>query len=190
MFNATWGVLAYHFLVPRLTAIVTITSVTAVWTAMEIARVRLPWLNEQVRTHPLFRRMLRPGEEERISGAVWFGWGVVAILVLFPRPSVEVGALVMGFGDGAAQIVGSHWGRNRLLAGRSLEGSLAFVAFAFVAVLAFRLWRYPELALSDTLLLAGATALLGALLEAVSVRVNDNVVVPVGVAGLAALLLA
>ena len=86
MFNATWDVRVYHFLVPRMTAVIPVVAWTT-WTAMEPLRVRLPWLSAQVQGHPSFRRMLRPGEDSRISGAVWSGWSVVAIPLLFPRPA-------------------------------------------------------------------------------------------------------
>lgn len=176
--NATWGVLAYHLVVPRALAAAAIGSVAALWSGMELARLRSPALNAQVLAHPFFQRVIRPHEHGRVSGAVFYAWGVALTLALFPQPAAEVGCLVMGFGDPAGVLVGRRFGRTPLAAGRTLEGSAAFVAVAALAALAFRLVAYPGAPVGWTLGLCAAAALAGALAEALSGPVDDNLTVP------------
>lgn len=185
-FNATWGVLAYHFLVPRGLAIATIGALTAAFAAVELARVRHAGVNAQVMAHPFFRRVIRPREHGRVSGAFWFLLGVFLVLVLFPAHAVETGCIVMGFGDPAAFLVGSRRGRIRIARGRTLEGSLAFACAAFAAALAYRMALYPGVGAGWTLAYAGVATAAGALAEAGSGPLDDNVTVPLAAGGAAA----
>lgn len=185
--NATWGVLAYHFIVPRWLAIATVGFLAIAWTSMEIARVRSPRINAEVLRHPFFKRIIRPHEHNRISGAIWFFWGVLAALILFSKEALEVGVLAFGFGDASAQIVGSRWGRTRLLERRSLEGTGAFFAATLVVTMLFRLMLYAEATFWPTLGLAMLVAVAGAVTELFSVKLNDNVTVPLMATATAAL---
>lgn len=185
-FNATWGVLAYHFLVPRGLAIAAIGTLTAAFAAVELVRVRSSSLNAQILTHPFFRRVIRPREHGRVSGAFYFLLGVFLVLVLFPGQAVETGCMVMAFGDPAAFLVGSRLGRIRLGRRRTLEGSLAFLAAAFPAALAFRMLAYPDVPTGWTLAYVGSAAAAGMLAEAFSGPLDDNVTVPLAACGTAA----
>jgi dolichol kinase len=177
-FNATWGVLAYHFFVPRLAAILAVGTVTAMFGIGEWLRLRHPDVRAEILRHPVFGRMIRPHEHDRVSGGFWFGVSVVVVLVLYPKPIVEAACLVMGWGDAASTVVGRRFGRVRLRGGRTLEGSLAFAAMSLAIVTA---WRVA--ACGDTPLRAlawgGVAAVVGAVTEAFSTRLDDNLTVPV-----------
>ena len=121
MANATWGVLIYHFWAPRWLAISLVAVLTVTLTVAEVLRLRAPRWNARLRRNRLVGSIIRPSEANRISGATFFGWGVLLTLVLFPRPVAEVACLVLGFGDSAATLVGTRWGRTRILGGRTLE---------------------------------------------------------------------
>ena len=179
MLNATWGVVIYHFWAPRWLAISLVGILTITLTVAEVLRLRAPRWNARLQRNRLVGSIIRPGEAHRISGATFFGWGVLLTLILFPRPVAEVACLVLGFGDSAATLVGTRWGRTRILGSRTLEGSVAFAAVAFAVVLAFRLLLYPAFPLGWTMAFALAGALCGALLELLSHRIDDNLTVPV-----------
>jgi diacylglycerol kinase (CTP) len=178
-FNCLWGVLAYHFVVPRVVAAAAIGTIAAAFGIVEGLRLRSESLNAQVLDHPLFRNVIRPSEHHRLSGAFWFVLGVALVLAIYPKEAVEGGCLVMGFGDPAATLVGTRFGRVRIGAGRTLEGTLAFVAAAFVAVSAFRFAAYPSSGIAWTLGFAAVAVLAGAVAEGLlSRRINDNFTVP------------
>ena len=103
--------------------------------------------------------------------------------------AAEAACLVMGFGDSAAALVGTRLGKRQLLGGRTLEGSIAFVGAAFMAVFLFRVMFYPAAPLAWTAAMALAGATCGALLELLSSRLNDNLTVPVVTGALFALML-
>ncbi len=96
---------------------------------------------------------------------------------------------VLGIGDPVAAFIGRRFGRIRLLHGRSLEGSLAFLvsgaAFAFALLRAF----HPELGLGAAVGLAVTAAGCGALAELFSLRIDDNLSVPLAAAAGGALVL-
>jgi len=181
-FNATWGVLLYHFLVPRWMALAVVGVLTLLLGVAEILRLRSEKINRQFRQHRFFGRMLRPGEVNRVSGSFYFALGVLAVLWFFPKPVVEAACLAMGYGDSASAMVGSRFGSVRLLSGRSLQGSLAFVAVTFLVVAAFRLAFYPDTWVTAALwgAIAGGT---GALAEQASIFLDDNLLVPVFTSG-------
>jgi dolichol kinase len=186
-FNCTWGVLAYHFLVPRVLAAAAIGTIALAFGIVEGLRVRSPALNAQVLAHPLFRRTIRPSEREKVSGAFWFVLGVALVLAIYPKEAVEGGCLAMGFGDPAASIAGTRFGRVGIGVGRTLEGAVAFAIAAFVAVAAFRFAAYPEAGAAWTVGYAGTAAAAGALAEALSRRIDDNLTVPLAACGACAL---
>jgi dolichol kinase len=177
-FNATWGVLAYHWLVSRELAAATIGIVTAVFGVFDYLRLRVPSLNRQVLEHPVWRRVIRPHEHHRMSGGFFFGLGVAVSLALFPKEPVEAACLAMGFGDAASTVVGVRYGSVPLVRGRSLQGTLAFVAATALVVGGFRWLAWGDDAVRAATW-AGATAVVGALVELLSGPVDDNLTVPV-----------
>lgn len=177
-FNALWGVLAYHFVVPRGAAIAAVGTVTAMFGFGEWLRLHRPAVQAEILRHPVFGRMIRPHEHDRVSGGFWFGVGVVAVLVLYPRPVVEAACLVMGFGDAASTVAGRRFGTIRLFGGRSLQGTLAFAAVSLAVVSAWRAACYGD-PLSAALAWGAVAAVAGSVTELASTRIDDNLTVPV-----------
>jgi dolichol kinase len=75
--------------------------------------------------------------------------------------------------------VGRRFGRTKLINGRSLEGSLTFVASAGAVALTALLIFFPELTVAQAVLLAFGGALGGAVAELLSRRVDDNFTIPI-----------
>jgi phytol kinase len=119
-------------------------------------------------------------------GTVYFPIAFVAVILLTfdVSKAMMVAALMpLTWGDAFAAIIGRRWGRRQYsIAGatRSLEGSLAMFAFSFVSVLLVFLWMGP-LGGADVLwagVFALVTAAAATLVEAISVRGLDNLLVP------------
>jgi dolichol kinase len=125
-----------------------------------------------------FRHVVHPHEAWRVNSSTWFGTAMVILALLREPLAASVAVVVMGFGDPAAALVGRRYGRVKLLNGRSLEGSLTFLAVAFAGGLAV-LTAYAGYAWGARLALAAAAAFAGAVAELVSRRIDDNLSVPV-----------
>ncbi len=135
---------------------------------LDLARLLRPGVRRHFER--AFAPMLRGAEHRRISGATTLAIGFMAAVVLFPRAAAVAGLLLAGLGDAASALIGRSLGRHRFPWGKSLEGSFAFLAVAFVIA-----WGVPGLAP----LAALAVALALALLEVAPLPFDDNLLLPV-----------
>ena len=157
--------------------------------AAEAARRLSPRVNRLV--VGAFGRVMRPAEEQgRITGATYLVCASLAALLLYPPTVAALALLFHAWGDPAAAMVGSRFGRIRLPGlsgkhrqGKSLEGSLAFFAVALVVSAA--LWAAGAF---DVFWPAALGALAAAMVELLRLPVDDNVSVPLAGGGLMAVL--
>jgi dolichol kinase len=167
-----------HFL-PSRAWLVAVSAAFAVsgWT-MEIARRQSPAVNDRLMA--LFSPVAHPQERHRVNSSTWYVSALLLLALFAPRPAAEVGVLVLGVADPAAGLVGRRFGRTRLLAGRSLEGSLAF---ALVGALVAGAWLAltAVLPLPSLAVVAFAAGITGALAELGSTRLDDNFTIPLAV---------
>ncbi len=108
---------------------------------------------------------IRVGESSG-GGANYTGLSVLASLLIFPASSAAAGTIAFGVLDAVSTIAGLRYGRRRLPNGKSVEGTLAAIAFTAPVLLLF----LPPTA-------AVAVAFVGGLAELV-LPLNDNLVVP------------
>ena len=136
----------------------------------------------------------RPDELARGYSRAKIAYAVsVLVLLLVFRGHlylVAAGWTVMSIGDAASNLVGRKFGTHRLpwRRGMTLEGSAAFCAAAFPAAFGMMLYvstgRQTEaLTVPAALALAAAAAVTGAVAETISYRLEDNLTVPLGSAG-------
>ncbi len=133
----------------------------------------------------------RMNQVERVSyGTVYYPIAL-ALLVLFffeQEPMALVaGSMVLAWGDGLAALVGKRFGKTFYTRGkirRSFEGSIAmFLASFLVLTVTFLFYEEPTwLAVSYGFLLAN----IAALIEAVSYRDTDNLLIPLTIGALVA----
>jgi len=148
------------------------------WT-LELSRRRSGWLNDVLMR--FFAPIAHPQERHKVNSSTWYMTALVGLALLAPLRSAEIAVVVLAFADPAAGFVGRRIGRTRIRAGRSLEGTLAFVIAGVLAALAV-LTAFHALPLPSMLLLAGAGAAAGAVAEVISTRLDDNFTIPVTVA--------
>ena len=131
-----------------------------------------------------YRRQIFAGMETGEKGELGTVYFPISFAVLVPllwsQPALLVASLMpLTWGDSFAAIIGSRLGRHGFTVineTRSIEGSLAMFAFGFVAMLAaLSIFAFP---LGVSALLALATALVAALVEALSPFGIDNLTVP------------
>lgn len=117
-------------------------------------------------------------------GELWFPAAVYLLFVVARHQPIyyAISLAVLVFSDAAAALIGRAYGRLAYAVGedrKSIEGSAVFFVVTFLAVhLALLLGTSMDRGAS--VLVAAQIALLVASFEAISMRGNDNIVVPLG----------
>jgi dolichol kinase len=176
-----------HVLTPITTVWVTLGLCVGAW-SMEIGRRHVPAVNRFLMW--VFGPIAHAYEATRVNSATWYTTALLALSLTASPMACSLAVIVLGVGDPAAAFVGRRWGRTRLASGRSLEGSLGFVAFAGASALATLAVYYPEIGLAERLLLALVSAVAGALAELLAATLDDNLVIPLAAAAGASLVAA
>jgi len=129
----------------------------------------------------VFGPLAHPHEHHRVNSATWYATALLLLALTQSKFLCTVGVAVLGFGDPAAAVLGRRFGRVQLIHGRTLEGTLSFVAASTAAAFTALALGYPY-SPGQALLLALAGSAAGALAELVSLRVDDNFTVPLSAA--------
>lgn len=185
--GAVLALLLLEVVLPTPSALVTaaIGATAFVWTMEAMRRWWAPWNRLMM---AIFGPIAHPHETHRVASSTWFVTAML-LLALTGRPLVGAAAVaVLGLGDPVAAVVGRRWGRHKLINGRTAEGSLAFLVAGSLAALG-ALLAWHDLSLAAAVTVAVAAALLGAVAELVTRRIDDNFAIPLA-AGLGAWLAA
>lgn len=143
---------------------------------------RAPWIN---------RLLFRAEEEFKESAMTPYAIAILLTLLTFPKTIALIAIYTLAIADPLSALVGITWGRHRVVPGKSVEGSLAFLtATALVAGVALR--TTTIIATGPLVGVALAVGILGALFEMLPIRLDDNLTIPlfVGFAGWAVCALA
>lgn len=152
--------------------------------SMEIGRRVSPRLNEHLMS--LYGPIAHPHERYRVNSATWYGTALVLLALFATVPAMMAAVMVLGVADPVAAFVGRRWGKRTLRAGRSLEGTVAFLVsgtLAAAVVLAVAHAGSP-LAICVLAVLSG---LAGAIAELYATRLDDNFTIPLAVGAIATL---
>ena len=140
--------------------------IAVVYTISEFARL-------EGRTWPIISAITRHAASQSelygfAAAPLYFAFGIVATLLLFPRPAAGAAIAMFCLGDSAASIFGGMISTSLPFnKGKTWEGSLAGFFFAFLGGSFF---------VSPPLALAGAA--IAMTVEVLPLPVNDNVLVP------------
>jgi len=132
------------------------------------ALARAPWVN---------RLFFRADEQFRESGMIPYAIAILLTILTVPKAAALIAIYTLALSDPLSAVVGIRWGRRRIVPGKSVEGSLAFLAATALiagAVLA-RTAAPPAGTLAGTALLIGFA---GAVFEMLPLRVDDNLTIP------------
>lgn len=161
-----------------------IATALALWAwSMETMRRTRPRLNAALMR--AFGPVAHPHETHRVNSATWYTTALVVLAWTQAIIPCALAVTVLGVGDPIAAIVGRRYGRTKLVHGRSLEGSLAFFITATLAAFAVLTLWHPTMSWPHALATALAAAGAGAAAELLSLRIDDNLSVPLAAAGAA-----
>jgi acyl phosphate:glycerol-3-phosphate acyltransferase len=165
------GLLSLYFLLGRNSAFLCYGALILIVLAFETVRLTLPVWNRFLYTY--FGSFIRKNEERKLTGTAPYILGVGLSLYAYSAPVASAAICFLAFGDVAATTVGERFGRTKI-GDKSLEGSAAFVAAALAAGLLLTAFG---LGLAAWIMLLGALVAAG--VELLTLRVNDNLLIPV-----------
>jgi len=116
--------------------------------------------------------LMRSQEKRGIGGHIFFAAGAFIAVLAYPQEIAIAVILMSTLADGGAAVVGSRWGKHKLVGKKTIEGSLTLflIALALAALLV------------KPLLAAFVGAIVAVFVELLPM--NDNLTIPVA-AGLA-----
>jgi phytol kinase len=107
-----------------------------------------------------------------------------------PKAAVEVGVIILAFGDPVATIIGKKFGKRKLYGNKTIMGSLAFFSVALMAGSIVFAIAGPSLPTWKAAAMLVTVALAGTLTELACQRLDDNFAIPTITAGVATLWIA
>lgn len=130
-----------------------------------------PWVND---------RFFRAEEQVREAAMTPFAIGVLLTILTFPKPIAVIAIYALGIADPLSAVVGITWGRRHVVPRKTVEGSLAFFAATAAIAGAVLAWTTP-VTLGIGIAIAALVAAIGAVCEALPLRIDDNLTIPLAV---------
>ena len=122
---------------------------------------------------PFFHRFIRPKEEYRVYGVVFFLSSTIIALAVFDTPIALAALLMTTFGDMSAAIVGKKYGTTILFRNKTVVGFVtALITNLIVAVII-------SLLFSINIYIPIIMAFTATIIETLTDEMDDNLVVPI-----------
>ena len=155
-----------YYFVEKPTALVIVGLLTVIALLTELLKTLLPPFRDLF--FRIFSPMLRSHERRGgVTGATYYLIGSFLCILVFNKNLAIVCLCFLILGDLFAALIGKQWGRTKLIAKKSLEGSLAcFIVCALIALIRY----HPVIAL--------AGALAATLVELFPTGLDDNLTMP------------
>lgn len=151
----------------KITTIFIILPILCIFLLIEFFRFRISRFNERV--FIIFRYILKEKERKSLLTTTTFLASVLVTTVLFRKDIAITATLFLIFGDASSAIVGTYFGRIKILKNKSLEGSLAFLVTCLLIGL---LTKVANIGLAWLVIIAGAFT--ATITELLALPVDDN----------------
>jgi phytol kinase len=138
--------------------------------------------------------------ESHDLGLVYYAisWTILAFFLFDYRLIASIAIVAMAYGDGLGGVIGKRYGKHKILGAKTLEGTLAVFAGTVIAtfvVIQFYQWlnyqdllAVPQVSLPTSIAVALLVGAFVAVVELLTPGQYDNLVIPLGTAGLLLLL--
>lgn len=166
----------YAFVVDRAEALLLLGAIGGVMIVADYLRLRSRSVNDLALK--LFGKIMRREELKSYSANSFYIVGLFVVTLLFPKPIVLLSVLYLAIGDPVAAVIGTLFGKHKLVGKKSLEGALANFACSFLATLLVSA-TYFHLSGASLWILAGVGALISMVVELIPFPVDDNFTIPV-----------
>jgi glycerol-3-phosphate acyltransferase PlsY len=166
----------YAFALSRTQALWLLGTVGGFLVLLDWYRIRSGAMNAL--TLRLFGKIMRREELKSISGNSFYILGIFIVLALFSKPVVLLSVLFLAIGDPVAGMVGTLWGRHKLLGDKSAEGAAA--NFLFTGAASFLLgYSYLGMGIEKAWALALVGGTVSTVSELIPFPLDDNFTIPV-----------
>ena len=167
-----------YFFISRQFALCLLLPVTAAFLITDTARYYIPSVSRWF--YKWFGWLLRRHEtdhkKKRLNGATNVLLSASFCVILFPKIIVLNAFAILIISDTTSALIGRRFGRHRFI-GKSLEGSLAFFISAVLVVLIAPKVDYLRMEYA----LGIIAALVGTVVEALPLKIDDNITIPLSV---------
>jgi len=142
----------------------------------------------------------RTAGESHDLGLVYYAisWTILAFFLFDYRLIASIAIVAMAYGDGLGGLIGKHYGKHQIYGSKTLEGALAVfsgtVTATFVVIQFYQWLNYhdllavPYVSLPTSMVVALLIGAFVAIVELLTPGQYDNLVIPLGTAGLLLLL--
>ncbi len=188
LYHMMMGILCfslYAFFITRTQALFLLFVVGGAWVTLDIVRLRNPKVNSAALK--LFGNLMRREELKSISGNSFYILGMIVSVVFFPKPVALLSVLYLALGDPSAAIIGSLYGKHKIIGKKSLEGALANFVMCGTASFLFAV-NYLHSSFENSLLIGLVGGLVSVTAELLPAPIDDNFTIPVFSAVLLSLL--
>ncbi len=166
----------YAFLIEKPTALLLLTLIGGPLVVFDFLRLKNPEMNDVALR--LFGKIMRREELRSFSGNSFFVVGILTTVAFFPKPIVLLSVLYLAIGDPIAAVVGSLYGRHKLIGKKSVEGALANWICSSLATLALGSC-YFGFSFEKSILLALVGGIISVVAELFPAPIDDNFTIPV-----------
>ena len=167
-----------YFFISRTLALALLIPLTAAFVGIDLARFYIPIISRWFTRW--FGWLLRKHEQDinvkRLNGASHVLISAALCVLLFPKIITINAFTILIISDSTSALFGRRFGRHRFL-GKSLEGSMAFFVSAVIVILAAPKVQYIPM----EYIIGIIAAAVGAVVEAASVHIDDNLSIPLSV---------
>ena len=167
----------YYFL-SKSTALSILVPLTLVFAVADIARMYQPSVGRLYNKYFgwLLRARERDIRDKRLNGATYVLLSACLCVLIFPKLIVITAFAILIVSDTVAALVGRKYGKHPFMK-KSLEGTSAFFLSALIVVaVAPKAGHVP-----GEYLIGVVAALIGALVESMSIAIDDNLSIPLSV---------
>ena len=156
----------------KIIAVFILLSLTVIYFFLEFLRLTNQKVQRYFLTH--FSPLLRTHEKQKITGTGYYLLSALLSISLFKKELAIACLSFLVLGDMFAAIIGMRFGRTKILAGKSLEGSLACFIVCLVIGL-FVAWLFPTHLNLQIIAIGAFTA---TIVELLPLGLDDNLTIP------------
>lgn len=164
----------YNFLLTHQQAVSILGTITCVLYIVEQVRINYPEFAGNFEQYSKY--LLRAEEQLKESAGIPFVMGLLLTILSFPKPVAVVAILTLAVADPLSALIGIRFGRIRIVAHKSIEGSSAFFIGCFLAtVLVFLGYTQSTATIFG---LGFFVAFTVSVFEMIPIRLDDNLTIP------------
>ncbi|WP_127715869.1 diacylglycerol/polyprenol kinase family protein [Halobacteriovorax sp. HLS] len=169
------GIIYYMFLTHQ--AAVSILG-TAACLVYIVEQLRLNYPEHASTFSILTKYLLRAEEQLKESAGMPFVMGLLLTLLSFPKVVALTSIFTLAIADPMSAVIGIRFGKNRIVKGKSLEGSAAFFISTFLIIFGVFGFLFDN-DMSLVTLLAIIVSLVMTAFEMLPIKLDDNLTIPI-----------